>query len=273
MSVTPQKPSPKGDPLKRLTPEEEAFMAGIRQRQQRSLFGAEIKAFLLILSVIFFVLTLYVITQPSDRHPSIPTYADCQILLAPNVNNVAKLKVATKYFPYRPLCRMKSGYFTVTNVFQTGTSQARLTLTMNRFNTYEMDAYELLDALLPDREKVPAAEAGMALVHAARTLDTMSSGNIDVGNLMMLLSKSGALSSYAGENAAIIKAQLARMQQDYVVPDGMIVFPVFIDALIPMQKLRPKNETRIVVKPSGGGLNLQPRAILDFLKQLGSHQE
>lgn len=257
------------DPLKKLTPEEEAFIEGIRHKQTRALFGAEIKAFLLILFVIFFVLTLYVATQPEDAHPALPTYADCAVLLDPAIGNVVKLKVAARYFPYRPLCRLASAPFTVTNVFQTGASQARLILRLNRYNSYEMEARELLDALLPDREKVPPLEASMALMQAARTLEDVGSGTVDVGNLMMLLSKSGALSSFAGENAAIIKAQLLKMREDYLMPASAIPVPVWLDALIPMQKLRPRVDPRIVVTPQGNGFSLTPSGVLNFLKKLG----
>lgn len=258
------------DPSKKLTPEEQAYMANIRARQERALFGAEIKAFLLILFVIFSVLTLYATQRPPETYPSLPSYADCVRLLSPSVNNLEKLKITSRYFPYRPLCRIKTGYFTVSNVLQKGTSDVELVLSLNRYNMYELDVQQLLNALMPDRESAAALHASAALIDTAQALDDIGNGSIDISRLMQFLSKSGGLSSYVGENAEIVKARLLRLQDDYVLPPEKVLVPGWLDVLVPLKKLRPRNDPRMMAPTPASNTLLTPAGILDFMKKIGT---
>lgn len=267
----PRRPHSIHEPSKQLSREEQAYLANLRARQQRGngLFGTTTKAIFFLLFLVFAVLTLYTATRPAESHPFLPTYADCTIMLSPNVHNMEKLKIAARYFPYRPLCRLKTGFFTVNNVFQTGTRDVELTLTLNRYNVYELDGHQLLRALLPDHDNVPAMQAGMAVFQAANALDRISAGNLDFTTLISLLNRSGGIASFAGENAEIIKARLTALPGAYVLPAEKVLIPMWLDPIISMKGLRQKQDPRVQTETEGNMNNFHPSNILNIIKNIG----
>lgn len=268
----PAKHTVASDSSKKLTPEEQAFVDNIRNAPQRR-WAERRKNIPYYFVYTFLLLVLYACASvtPTDNVAH-TRYADCETLSSPVVHNVVKLKILSSYLPGRPICSLKTPYYTVNQVFFSGTRQVQIVLQLNREHRYALDGKGLMLALLPDKDRLEAGEANGALLQFAGMLNDMSSGNIDVQRLISLMRSSGAAAGYVAENAAALKAQLLSLPDNYEIPPSSVLIPVWLDTLASLKGLKPATDTRLAPAAPAPSYGATPSSLLGWLKQLGKGQ-
>lgn len=260
------------DSSKKLTPEEQAFVDTIRSAPQRR-WAERRKNIPYYFVYLFLLLVLYACASvtPTDNIAH-TRYADCETLTSPVVHNMVKLKIFSSYLPGRPICTLKTPYYTANQVFFSGTRQIQLVLRLNREHRYALDGKGLMLALLPDKDRLEAGEANASLLQFAGMLNDISSGTIDAQRLIGLMRSSGAAAGYIAENAAALKAQLLNLPNTYEIPPSSVLIPGWLDALANLKGLKPAADTRLVPAAPALSYSATPASLLGWLKQLGKGQ-
>jgi hypothetical protein len=254
------------DPCIKLTPEEQALVDSLRNAP--ALRWAERKRNIPYYLVLLFLLMVPVacsLIKP-QRDAAHTRFSDCTALMSPDVHNVIKLKVLSAYLPGRPLCRLKTDFFTVDNIFQPGTSQVQMVLPLHASNQYHMDGMTLLIALVPDKDRIPPGAASASAMQALAAISDISTGNIDIPRILALLRQSGEVAGLMAANAETLKHQLQLLPRQNGIPASAVPVPPWLDAFIAFKVLKPKAQARTPAPPPPrSGLN----ALMNWLRDMG----